>query len=93
MTDGLEDQMLDIADQLYDDQVALIVIGESEPCDDGSTDISAAGATILPMDDSASLLIDCLVEAMAKDATLRDIIKLSVVRYEERNRPTPICLN
>jgi len=93
MNDELEGQMYDIADQIYEDQVALIVIGESEPCDDESINISAAGATILPEEESASLLIDCLVETMAKNATMRDIIKLAVVRYEEQNRPNPICLN
>lgn len=85
--------MYDIADQLFEDQVALIVIGESEPCDDESINISAAGATVLPDDDSASLLVDCLVETMAKNATMRDIIKLAVVRYEEENRPPQICMN
>lgn len=93
MNDELEGQILDIADQLFEDQVALIIIGESEPCEDGSTNIAVAGASALPEEDSASLLVDCLVEAMAKDATMRDIIKLAVVRYDEQNRPTPICLN
>jgi hypothetical protein len=93
MNDDLEGQMSDIAGQIYEDQVGLVVIGESEPCNDGSINISAAGATILPEDDSASVLIDCLVETMAKSPTLRDIIKLAVVRYDERNRPNPICLN
>lgn len=47
----------------------------------------------MPDDDSASVLIDCITETMAKDATFRDILKLAVLRYDEQNRPNPICLN
>ena len=93
MNEDLEGQMLYIADQLFDDQVALIVIGESEPCDDGSINITAAGATVLPEDDSQSLLVDCIVESMVKDSTFRDIIQLAAMRYEQENRPNTLCLN
>lgn len=93
MNDELEGQMYDIADQLFDDQVALIVIGESEPCDDGTIDITAAGATVLPDEGSQSLLVDCIVESMGKDSTFRDIIQLAAMRYEQENRPNTLCLN
>lgn len=93
MNDDLEEQMLYIAEQLFEDQVALIVIGESEPCDDGTIDITAAGATVLPDEGSQSLLVDCIVESMVKDPTFRDIIQLAVMRYEQKNRPNTLCLN
>jgi hypothetical protein len=93
MNDDLEDQMYDIAEQIYEDQVALIVIGESEPCDDGTIDITAAGATVLPDEGSQSLLVDCIVESMVKDSTFRDIIQLAAMRYEQENRPNTLCLN
>lgn len=89
----LKEQLLHIVDAIYEDQVALIILGESETLDEETVEMSAVGATILPDGNSASLLVDSLVETMAKDATLRDIIKLAVVRYEEQNRPAPICLN
>ena len=93
MIEELKEQLLNMADEIYEDQVALIVIGESDQVSETEVEISAAGASIMPDDDSASVLIDCITETMAKDATFRDIIKLAVLRYDEQNRPNPICLN
>lgn len=47
MIEELKEHLLNIADEIYEDQVALIVIGESDQVSETEVEISAAGGAPL----------------------------------------------
>lgn len=95
MTDGeeLQGQIYDMAGELYEDQFALIVIGEAEPCDETSVEVNAAGTAILPDCCTPNMLTTAIVELMNEEPAVADILKSAVNRYNEMRQPPRICLN
>ena len=62
----LQGQIYDMAGEMYEDQFALIVIGEAEPCDETSVEVHAAGAAIIPDCCTPDMLTTAIVELMRK---------------------------
>lgn len=89
----LKEQLYNVAGELYDDQFALIVIGDAEQCDGNRVEISAAGAAIIPEGCSPSMLTTAIVQLMLEEPMVADIIKSAVGQYEEKMLPPKICLN
>ena len=79
--EGLREQLCQTIEVLYEDQYALIIIGETEQ--DGE---------VMPDGGSPILLANIISAAMEKNSELRDIIRLAMMVYEEDN-PNPIHLN
>jgi hypothetical protein len=89
-----KDQMLDLTGELYEDQFALIVFGEAEPCDeDERVEVNAAGTIVMPDCCTHEMLVSAIAELMAQEPAVRDVINAAVSRYDEKNRPPQICLN
>ncbi len=95
MSDGeeLQGQIYDMAGEMYEDQFALIVIGETEPCDETSVEVHAAGTAILPDCCTPDMLTTAIVELMRKEPVVADILRSAVRRYDEIQMPPRICLN
>lgn len=89
----LQEQIYDMAGEMYEDQFALIVIGEAEPCDETSVEVHAAGAAIIPDCCTPDMLTTAIVELMRNEPVVADILKTAVSRYNELQMPPRICLN
>lgn len=89
--EGLREQLCQTIEVLYEDQYALIIIGETEQ-DGESTNFRIGGTSVMPDGGSAILLANIISSAMEKNSELRDIIRLAMMVYDEDN-PNPIHLN
>lgn len=90
--EGLQEQLCEVIEILYEDQHALIIIGETEQ-DGDTTNFNVGGTSVIPVGGSTTLLANIICAAMEKNDELRGIIRLALMLYDEDNRPTPICLN
>ena len=89
----LKGQLYNVAGELYEDQFALIVIGETELCDGNCVQVNAAGAAIIPDGCTPNMLTTAIFELMLQEPNVADIIKNAVLRFDAHNTPNPICLN
>ena len=89
--EGLREQLCQTIEVLYEDQYALIIIGETEQ-DGETTNFRIGGTSVMPDGVSAILLANIISAAMEKNSELRDIIRLAMMVYDEDN-PNPIHLN
>lgn len=90
--EGLREQLNEAIEILYEDQHALIIIGDTEQ-DGETTNFNVGGTSVIPVGGSTTLLANIICAAMEKNDELRSIIRLALMLYDEDNRPTPICLN
>lgn len=89
--EGLREQLCQTIEVLYEDQYALIIIGETEQ-DGENTNFRIGGTHVMPDGGSDILLANIISAAMEKNSELRDIIRLAMMVYEEDN-PNQIHLN
>lgn len=89
--EGLREQLCQTIEVLYEDQYALIIIGETEQ-DGENINFRIGGTSVMPDGGSAILLANIISAAMEKNSELRDIIRLAMMVYDEDN-PNPIHLN
>ena len=89
--EGLREQLCQTIEVLYEDQYALIIIGETEQ-DGENANFRIGGTSVMPDGGSPILLANIISAAMEKNSELRDIIRLAMMVYDEDN-PNPIHLN
>lgn len=89
--EGLREQLCQTIEVLYEDQYALIIIGETEQ-DGENTNFRIGGTSVMPDGGSPILLANIISAAMEENSELRDIIRMAMMVYEEDN-PNPIHLN
>ena len=89
--EGLREQLCQTIEILYEDQYALIIIGETEQ-DGENTNFRIGGTAVVPDGCPPIILANIISAAMEKNSELRDIIRMAMMVYEEDN-PNPINLN